>query len=669
MSATPPTDWDNESLTANATSSTVVPSESGCDDWRDSDSDQLPDWYETHIAALSARDGLNSVNELTPSLVLWGSSLDGTPLTSLQILTLRIDPSKPLAAQNDTDLDDLADWQEYMVITDYRDPDTDNDGMTDGWEDKHKLDPRCATDATADPDGDGLSNLDEFQHDTNPRSVDSDGDGISDKAETDAGSDPNNKADKPKPNDQEVFDVSIAVGDTSDSASESWTCDVIRHTPSGTKKLYKRVAGAPGPAVPKTFKLKLGYAYELKLKHRGSTKSPADPDYDFSASSTSASIQIADPESLIIKHEENNPNPTTKETIEAKSAFILTKLTRDIQEPIWAKWTKVTEALGKFEEYWPDPEIKNGFLDIVKDIVAKGPVILAWKINNGKPYPAYDIAVAVEAQPEVELALQKLGGKLKDALKGKAMRIRDKINSRLIEQERKIKKMHNKLVEWERQAGRLGQSNSRIQQFNREIAKTTSKLNELEKLMSKITIIANNTDCLVELVTNVGLVLKLNPKMELGLKAVLDRHAEPSMNLSGSSGKFAWKFTVEGSTPSPDKLPNHCDALKDALSALAGAVSAEVGVWFEPSCTIGIATDSKSLRLTAGTVGAGAKFSFKLEKQVDLGMLGKYKFSIGPVSIEPDLKVDLPIQFPYELGAPPVASESYLLKGLFKDMN
>ena len=73
MSATPPTDWDNESLTANATSSTVVPSESGCDDWRDSDSDQLPDWYETHIAALSARDGLNSANELTPSLVLWGS--------------------------------------------------------------------------------------------------------------------------------------------------------------------------------------------------------------------------------------------------------------------------------------------------------------------------------------------------------------------------------------------------------------------------------------------------------------------------------------------------------------------------------------------------------------------------------------------------------------------
>jgi hypothetical protein len=73
MGATPPTDWDNELLTANASSSTVVPSESGCDDWRDSDSDQLPDWYETHIAALSARDGLNSVNELTPSLVLWGS--------------------------------------------------------------------------------------------------------------------------------------------------------------------------------------------------------------------------------------------------------------------------------------------------------------------------------------------------------------------------------------------------------------------------------------------------------------------------------------------------------------------------------------------------------------------------------------------------------------------
>jgi len=44
MGATPPTDWDNELLTANASSSTVVASESGCDDWRESEieGDQLP---------------------------------------------------------------------------------------------------------------------------------------------------------------------------------------------------------------------------------------------------------------------------------------------------------------------------------------------------------------------------------------------------------------------------------------------------------------------------------------------------------------------------------------------------------------------------------------------------------------------------------------------------
>lgn len=94
--ATPPTDWDNELLTANATSSTVVPSESGCDDWRDSDSDQLPDWYETHIAALSARDGLNSPDRVTPSLVLWGSRLNLLQMLQFgaQLKSLLADPCR-----------------------------------------------------------------------------------------------------------------------------------------------------------------------------------------------------------------------------------------------------------------------------------------------------------------------------------------------------------------------------------------------------------------------------------------------------------------------------------------------------------------------------------------------------------------------------------------------
>ena len=68
--------------------------------------------------------------------------------------------------------------------TDPKDPDTDDDGMTDGWEARYgsgfwdaangtyvwlwRIDPTDPGDATEDPDGDGWSNLDEFEGGTNP---------------------------------------------------------------------------------------------------------------------------------------------------------------------------------------------------------------------------------------------------------------------------------------------------------------------------------------------------------------------------------------------------------------------------------------------------------------------------------------------------------------------
>ena len=65
--------------------------------------------------------------------------------------------------------------------------DTDGDGLTDGYELSHGLDPYHDGDA----DHDGLSDAYEVSIGTDPTSADSDGDGLSDKVELQKGTDPN----------------------------------------------------------------------------------------------------------------------------------------------------------------------------------------------------------------------------------------------------------------------------------------------------------------------------------------------------------------------------------------------------------------------------------------------------------------------------------------------
>ncbi|MDX9795090.1 MAG: LamG-like jellyroll fold domain-containing protein, partial [Kiritimatiellia bacterium] len=102
-----------------------------------------------------------------------------------------LDPLSDDAA-GDPDDDGLSNLQEHQIGTGPLDPDTDDDGMPDGWEIAHDFLPLDAGDASQDPDEDGLPNLQEYGHGTDPLDPDTDDDGMPDGWEASRGLDPLN---------------------------------------------------------------------------------------------------------------------------------------------------------------------------------------------------------------------------------------------------------------------------------------------------------------------------------------------------------------------------------------------------------------------------------------------------------------------------------------------
>ena len=99
----------------------------------------------------------------------------------------------------DFDGDSLSNLAEVTIHqTNPLNPDTDGDGMPDGWEVFYALNPLDAADGSLDPDNDGLTNAQEYQHGTNPNLGDSDGDGVTDGGEVDEGTDPTDPLDTPE---------------------------------------------------------------------------------------------------------------------------------------------------------------------------------------------------------------------------------------------------------------------------------------------------------------------------------------------------------------------------------------------------------------------------------------------------------------------------------------
>lgn len=154
----------------------------------------------------SDRDGLTDVEESQGSATIGGEtvtfqptdpatrSTGGSGLADGFAVAFGLDPHAPNVGRQDPDEDGLNTAQEARISLDRfadartalvegLDPlsrDTDRDGLPDGWEVTHGLDPLDRTDGDGDTDGDGLSNGEEFFWNTDPLSEDTDGDTLPD---------------------------------------------------------------------------------------------------------------------------------------------------------------------------------------------------------------------------------------------------------------------------------------------------------------------------------------------------------------------------------------------------------------------------------------------------------------------------------------------------------
>jgi hypothetical protein len=155
--------------------------------------------YEIYFALIDSDmdgDGLASYDETTNYMTDpydWDTDNDGmNDGFEVNGSTCGLDP---LAGDSlaDHDGDSLANFAEYNLDTDPCNPDTDGDGMYDGWENSYSscgLD-LLAGDSVLDADTDGLNNIGEYNNSTDPCDPDTDGEGLSDGDEVNIhGTDP-----------------------------------------------------------------------------------------------------------------------------------------------------------------------------------------------------------------------------------------------------------------------------------------------------------------------------------------------------------------------------------------------------------------------------------------------------------------------------------------------
>jgi hypothetical protein len=215
----------------------------------------------------------------------------------------------------DTDSDGLEDGFEISIQTNPIYWDSDGDVLPDGFEYSVGLNPLSndsdsdgILDSLEDLDFDGLTNIKELAYDTDANLWDSDGDGVPDGIEASQGSDPNNISDGGvAPPAEDIIELTLTVGDWSGSNSERW----ILHVGS-----ISHQAPDFGVVYSDTYIFRRGEEYQITVEHVGSDpeycaeNSCPDLDYEANVSVLAGSndvISIYDPNSLLGQYNDKNP--------------------------------------------------------------------------------------------------------------------------------------------------------------------------------------------------------------------------------------------------------------------------------------------------------------------------------------------------------------------------
>lgn len=264
----------------------------------DEDADGLPSWWEYQYGLNPAASNSATGDEDSDGLNnLWEFKLGLNP-------RLADSNSNGISdALEDRDQDGLTNISELSTHHTLPDqPDTDGDGLSDGWEIlygylalvNNETDADQTNDPDDDPDNDGLLNSAEDQIGTNPNNGDTDGDGFSDRVENEAASGATNAASTPgNPGGTPggptappppTIPVQVNFGDQSGSHSEKYRVWLEPlEGDANTQKRY-RTNRKYGQTQTETFYLPTGAKYKITFTHISTDPNYHDnpkPDYDY----------------------------------------------------------------------------------------------------------------------------------------------------------------------------------------------------------------------------------------------------------------------------------------------------------------------------------------------------------------------------------------------------